>query len=59
MATPHVAGVAALWAQRQLEQTGRIMSSTVRAKILGMATMNGLKTGATLNDVGNGIVQAP
>jgi len=59
MATPHVAGVAALWAQRQLEQTGRIMSSTVRAKILGMATTNGLKAGATLNDVGNGIVQAP
>lgn len=59
MATPHVAGVAALWAQRQLEQTGRILSSTMRAKILGMATMNGLKVGSTLNDVGNGIVQAP
>lgn len=59
MATPHVAGVAALWAQRQLEQTGRILSSTMRAKILGMATMNGLKAGSTLNDVGNGIVLAP
>lgn len=59
MATPHVAGVAALWAQRQLEQTGRIMSSTMRSKILGMATMNGLEAGATLNDVGNGVVQAP
>jgi len=27
MATPHVAGVAALWAQRQLETTGRINNS--------------------------------
>lgn len=59
MATPHVAGVAALWAQRQLDETGRILVSTMNSKILGMATMNGLDAGATLNDVGNGIVQAP
>jgi len=59
MATPHVAGIAALWAQRELEQTGRISVQTMTAKVLGMATLNGIKAGATLNDVGNGIVQAP
>ena len=59
MATPHVAGVAALWAQRELQQSGRILSRSMTAKILGMATLNGLKAGSTLNDVGNGIVQAP
>ncbi len=59
MATPHVAGVAALWAQQALQQTGRISAQTMTSKVLAMATLNGIKAGATLNDVGNGIVQAP
>jgi subtilisin family serine protease len=59
MATPHVAGVAALWAQRELQQTGRISAQNMTAKILGMATRNGLINGADMDDVGNGIVQSP
>lgn len=59
MATPHVAGVAALWAQKELQQTGRISAQNMAAKILGMATLSGLAVGAEMDDVGNGIVQAP
>ena len=59
MATPHVAGVAALWAQKELQEVGRITSVNLAARVLGMATRNGLKAGSTMNDVGSGIVQAP
>ncbi len=59
MATPHVAGVAALWAQKELDQTGQISRQNVMAKVLAMATLQGLVSGAQLDDVGNGIVQAP
>lgn len=59
MATPHAAGIAALWAQKELEQTGRISGQNVTAKLLAMATLDSLAAGAELDDVGNGIVQAP
>ena len=59
MATPHVAGVAAMWAQQELEITGQISSQNIAAKILGRATRQGLVADAQLDDVGNGIVQAP
>jgi len=59
MATPHVAGVAALWAQKEMQEVGRITSVNLSAKVLGTATRNGLKSGSTMNDVGSGIVQAP
>jgi subtilisin family serine protease len=59
MATPHVSGVAALWAQKELQQTNRISGQNTAAKILALATMNGIKAGQEVEDVGNGIVQAP
>ncbi|HBH34939.1 MAG TPA: peptidase S8 [Gammaproteobacteria bacterium] len=59
MAAPHVAGVAALWAQKELQESGRISSQNMAAKVLAMATRHGLESGSQLDDVGNGIVQAP
>jgi subtilisin family serine protease len=50
MATPHVAGIAALWAQA----TGAV-GATLWAKL----TQNALALGAPSVDVGDGLVQAP
>lgn len=59
MATPHVAGVAALWAQHEQMVSNRISSQGMLAKVLGMSTLNGLDANSTFEDVGSGIVQAP
>jgi len=59
MATPHVAGVAALWAQHEQRFNGRITSLGMKSKIVGLATRNGLDNNAVFKDVGAGIVQAP
>lgn len=59
MATPHVAGVAALWAQRQLDQTGRIDEERLRAQLIASGTLTSLKPGWAIDDVGAGNVQAP
>ena len=56
MATPHVAGCAALWAQQQKELTGVLTSENLAAKILASANFI---AGASFADVGNGIVRAP
>ena len=59
MATPHAAGVAALWAQRQLDMTGQINSQTLMARLIASGTMEPLAQGVEVEDVGTGIVQAP
>ena len=59
MATPHVAGVAALWAQRQLEMTGRIESEALLVRTLASGTVDSLVNGVEEEDVGTGLVQAP
>lgn len=59
MATPHVAGVAALWAQRQLELVGRIEFMPLLARLLASGTLAPLVTDAEEEDVGTGLVQAP
>lgn len=59
MATPHVAGVAALWAQRQLEVTNGINSQRLFARLISHGTMEALADGVEAEDVGTGIVQAP
>jgi subtilisin family serine protease len=59
MATPHVAGVAALWANRQLTMTGNVNQLTLLAQVIASGTMAPLAPGSEAEDVGTGIVQAP
>ena len=56
MATPHVAGVAALWAQQQKQSTGVLTNENLAAKTLVSANFI---AGASFSDIGNGMVQAP
>ena len=56
MATPHVAGCAALWAQQQIQLTGGITNENLIAKTLSSAEF---VPGAEFEDIGNGNVQAP
>lgn len=59
MATPHVAGIAALWAQKQLATGGSIRTEVLSGQLLATASKAGLTSGAEREDVGEGIVQAP
>lgn len=59
MATPHVAGVAALWAQRQLEKVGRIEFMPLVSRLMASGITAPLVSGIEEEDVGTGIVQAP
>ncbi|HEY0686327.1 MAG TPA: S8 family serine peptidase [Steroidobacter sp.] len=59
MATPHVAGVAALWAQKLLEQTGTLNTTVLTAKLLASGSLTGLQQPIDFAAVGTGVVQAP
>lgn len=59
MATPHAAGVAALWAERLRQLNGGVTSGPLVAKLVGTAGTGSLAHGFEANDVGTGIVQAP
>jgi subtilisin family serine protease len=59
MATPHVAGVAALWAQKLSSETGRVHGQTLMAKLIASGNMASLVESSEAEDVGTGIVQAP
>lgn len=59
MATPHVAGVAALWAQKLRDTTGRVESGTLLVRVVGSGTTDPLAPGTEEEDVGTGIVRAP
>lgn len=59
MATPHVAGVAALWAQRQLDMTGRVENESLMAQLVASGTFAPLAPDSEEDDVGTGIVQVP
>ncbi len=59
MATPHAAGVAALWAQKLRQATGRVESEALVAQLVGRAETNPLAPDFEEDDVGTGIVQAP
>src|SRR5262249_17328695 len=52
MATPHVAGVAALWAEKILKSTGTINSLQLSARLLGSATSQDIQAGFDPADVG-------
>jgi subtilisin family serine protease len=59
MATPHVAGIAALWAQRQRDMSGRVENRTLTSQLIASGTISSLQSGIEEEDVGTGIVQAP
>lgn len=57
MATPHVAGCAALWAEQQMKLTGgNVTNENLVAKTLASAIFI---PGASFEDIGNGMVQTP
>jgi subtilisin family serine protease len=59
MATPHVAGVAALWHQ-SLDGTGvPVSAQNVMARLIANTTRSGFAPGTADADRGNGLVQAP
>jgi hypothetical protein len=60
MATPHAAGVAALWWQ-SVQQAGfpAATAQNITARLVANATKTGLAAGASPADVGNGLIQAP
>lgn len=58
MAAPHVAGVAALWAQQQLQQTSRVDSQLLMARLVASGTLAPLAP-SNPEEVGAGLVQAP
>lgn len=58
MATPHVAGVAALWAQK-LASDGLLNVKQLTASLLASGKLTGLQKGFDPVAVGSGMVQAP
>ena len=58
MATPHVAGVAALWAEK-LMKAGHFSQQRFTDLLVGSAITASLKPGFSPSDVGNGMVRAP
>ncbi len=58
MATPHVAGVAALWAQK-LSAAGPLKASQLVARLIASGVTGTLAPGFDPDDVGTGLVQAP
>ncbi len=58
MATPHVAGVAALWAEK-LMTANQFTLQRFTDRLVGSAVTEGLKPGFRPADIGNGMVRAP
>lgn len=59
MATPHVAGVAALWAEKIMGNGGPLTGKQLTAMLVASATDTGLEAGFDPFDVGGGLVRAP
>ncbi|SFM50514.1 S8 family peptidase [Nitrosomonas communis] len=58
MATPHVAGVAALWAE-QIKSVGILSPLSLAGRLVGSATLQGLQPGLDPFDIGIGLARAP
>jgi subtilisin family serine protease len=58
MASPHVAGVAALWAERQLKRNGLVKPGSLEAQLRVQSRRDRLPSASYL-DVGEGLVTAP
>lgn len=59
MASPHVTGMAALWAERQLQRSGMVNMSMLAAQVQGNTNLDRLAQPANPSDVGAGLVMAP
>jgi subtilisin family serine protease len=59
MATPHVAGIAALWGEKLLSTTNAVPISQLSALLVGQAKTDRIASGFDPLDVGAGLVQAP
>ncbi|MGP4103578.1 S8 family peptidase [Nonomuraea sp. KM90] len=59
MATPHVAGVTALWWEDVMKSPLPATSSTVMARLLASAAVSPLASGVDVADRGVGLVRAP
>ena len=59
MATPHVAGVAALWAHKLQVESGGINAEELKGRVIGSCTRTPFAAGAEAEDIGAGLVQAP
>ena len=59
MATPHAAGVAALWAQKFRDATGRVEVQPLIRQLVGRGNTSVLAPGFEEDDIGTGIAQAP
>lgn len=58
MASPHVTGIAALWAERLLDRDGEVNAAALAAALRGSVRDTRLP-GTSRNDVGAGLVTAP
>ncbi|PSR56483.1 peptidase S8 [Adhaeribacter arboris] len=58
MATPHVAGIAALWAEK-IKSTGILSPAQLTARLISSGSNTGLKAGFDPFDIGAGLVRAP
>jgi subtilisin family serine protease len=58
MATPHVAGVAALWAEK-IQSSSVLNAFQLAARLIGSAVSDDLQSGLDLFDVDVGLVRAP
>lgn len=59
MAAPHVAGVAALWAEKMLREWRVVNAYQLGQRVAGQTTQEGLVNNFDPFDVGLGLVQAP
>ena len=58
MATPHVAGVTALWAEK-IKASSSLSALQLTSRLIGSATTEGLQAGLDPFDIGAGLVRAP
>jgi subtilisin family serine protease len=59
MATPHVAGVAALWLEALRADNPQVSMATLDARLTGMASLSRIPKPADRRDSGSGLVRAP
>jgi subtilisin family serine protease len=59
MATPHVAGLAALWAEFMMRENGEVPIPQLSARLLASASKKGLRMGIANAAIGAGLVRAP